>query len=361
MTFTRIALAGRRSPCSPSSSSWWSLAGHAGAGAAVVAFIAIAALVGAGNLLYGRHSHGAKALARIRPAQEAHDRAADVAAEARRAVAEAERRGERFCPLDPAHRTGRTTATQPDTAHVSLFRDKGVVLRTYRLGEADKIIVFLTERHGKVRAVAKGMRKTTSKFGGRLEPLTHVDLLLWQGRSDLDIVNQVEVLHAFRPIREDLDRMPAGMALLEVTDQMAQERHPDPRLYAMLVGALGALADADADPTLVAPSFFLKALVLEGAGPVLDECAACGEPDGAVELVAFDLVAGGTLCRAHRSGRHMSPAALVLLRRILGGDLAAVLAGPPPPAADEVAELATEAMEAHLDRRIRSVRSTAGL
>ena len=105
----------------------------------------------------------------------------------------------------------------------------------------------------------------------------------------------------------------------------------------------------------------MKALVLEGAGPVLDECAACGEPDGVVELVAFDLVAGGTLCRAHRSGRPMSPAALALLRRILGGDLAAVLAGPPPPAADEVAELATEAMEAHLDRRIRSVRSTAGL
>jgi DNA repair protein RecO (recombination protein O) len=244
---------------------------------------------------------------------------------------------------------------------VSLFRDKGVVLRTYRLGEADKIIVFLTERHGKVRAVAKGVRKTTSKFGGRLEPLTNVDLLLWQGRSDLDIVNQVEVVHAFRPIREDLDRMPRGIALLEVSDQMAQERHPDPRLYSMLVGALTALADEEADPTLVAPSFFLKALVLEGAGPVLDECASCGEPDGAVELVAFDFVAGGTLCRAHRSGRHMSLAALVLLRRILGGDLAAVLAGPPPPAADEVAELATEAMEAHLDRRIRSVRSTAGL
>jgi DNA repair protein RecO (recombination protein O) len=244
---------------------------------------------------------------------------------------------------------------------VSLFRDKGVVLRTYRLGEADKIIVFLTERHGKVRAVAKGIRKTTSKFGGRLEPLTQVDLLLWQGRSDLDIVNQVEVVHAFRPIREDLDRMPRGIALLEVTDQMAQERHPDPQLYTMLVGALTALADVDRDSTLVAPSFFLKALVLEGAGPMLSACASCGEPDGVVELVAFDLVAGGTLCRAHRSGRHMSPGALVLLRRILGGDLAAVLAEPPPPSADEVAELATEAMEAHLDRRIRSVRSTAGL
>jgi DNA repair protein RecO (recombination protein O) len=244
---------------------------------------------------------------------------------------------------------------------VSLFRDTGVVLRTYRLGEADKIIVFMTEGHGKVRAVAKGIRKTTSKFGARLEPLTHVDLLLWQGRSDLDIVNQVEVLETFRTVREDLSRLPKGMALLEVTDQMAQERHPDQRLFAMLVGALRALSDPASDPTLLAPSFFLKALVLEGAAPVLDSCAACGEPDGAVELVAFDLVVGGALCRSHRSGRPMSAAALQLLRRILGGDLAGVLAGPPGPGADEVAELATEAMEVHLDRRIRSVRSAAGL
>jgi DNA repair protein RecO (recombination protein O) len=244
---------------------------------------------------------------------------------------------------------------------VTLFRDTGVVLRTYRLGEADRIIVFLTEEHGKVRAVAKGIRRTKSKFGARLEPLTHVDLLLWQGRSDLDIVNQVEVIDTFRAVREDLSRVAKGISLLEVTDQMAQERHPDPRLFTMLVGALRTLSDPASDPALLAPSFFLKALVLEGAAPVLDSCASCGEPDGVVELVAFDLVEGGTLCRRCRQGRPMSAAALVLLRRILGGDLAAVLAGPPPPGAEEVAELATEAMEVHLDRRIRSVRSAAGL
>jgi hypothetical protein len=88
--------------------------GHGGAGAAVVAFIAIAALVGAGNALYGRHSHGKKAMDRVRPAQQAQNLAADRAAEARRAVAEAERRGERYCPLDPAHRTAPpNTATTP--------------------------------------------------------------------------------------------------------------------------------------------------------------------------------------------------------------------------------------------------------
>ena len=245
---------------------------------------------------------------------------------------------------------------------MSLFRDRGVVLRTYRLGEADKIIVFLTERHGKVRAVAKGVRRTNSKFGARLEPLTHVDLLLWQGRSDLDIVNQVEVLDSFRPVREDLGRMPRGMALLEVSDQMAQERHPDPRLYSMLVGALAALCR----PAL--RSRAARPVVLpQGTRPRRCRPRARGVRRRAASPTASWSWWPSTWWPAARcagrtaAGVTMSPDALVLLRRILGGELAAVLSGPPPPGADEVAELATEAMEAHLDRRIRSVRSTATL
>ncbi|MGH9091313.1 MAG: DNA repair protein RecO [Acidimicrobiales bacterium] len=244
---------------------------------------------------------------------------------------------------------------------MSLFRDRGVVLRTYRLGEADRIVVLLTEHHGKVRAVAKGVRRTSSKFGARLEPLTHVALLLWQGRGELDVVNQAEVEDHFRTVREDLDRVARGLSMLEVADQLAQERHPDPRLYEMLVGALRVLADPARDPALVAPAFFLKALALEGAGPVLDACAGCGEPADEVELVAFDQAEGGALCRRCRRGRPVSPAALELLRRILGGALGPVLSGPPPPCADEVTALAGEAMEAHLDRRLRAVRSVAGL
>jgi hypothetical protein len=93
--------------------------GQGGAGAAMVAFIALAVLVGAGNVLYGRHSHGKKAVDRVRPAQEAHDRAADVAAEARRAVAEAERRGERYCPLDTAHHTDADTSTATNSENAT--------------------------------------------------------------------------------------------------------------------------------------------------------------------------------------------------------------------------------------------------
>jgi DNA repair protein RecO (recombination protein O) len=237
---------------------------------------------------------------------------------------------------------------------MTLFRDRGVVLRTIRLGEADRIVTLMTESHGKVRAVAKGVRRTTSKFGSRLEPLSHVALLGWQGRGDLDMVNQAEVIDTFRAVREDLDRMAAAMTMLEVVDQIGQERHANPRLYEMLVGAVGALAERNSP--MVTPAFLLKVLALEGSAPVLDACVSCGEEDPD-RLVAFDLTEGGVLCRACRRGRPLSPGGLVLLRRTLGGGLAGVLAEPRSSDTDEVTALATEAMEAHLDRRLRSVRS----
>ena len=234
------------------------------------------------------------------------------------------------------------------------FRDRGVVLRTIRLGEADRIVTLMTEHHGKVRAVAKGVRRTTSKFGSRLEPLSHVALLGWQGRGDLDTINQVEVIDTFRPVREDLDRMSAGLSMLEVVDQVGQERHANPRLYAMVVRAIAALAERNSP--MVAPAFFLKVLALEGSEPVLDGCVLCGQDDD-TELVAFDIVEGGVLCRGCRRGRPLSPSGLVLLRRTLGGGLSGVLAEPRSATTDEVTALATEAMEAHLDRRLRSVRT----
>src|SRR5438270_9240571 len=167
---------------------------------------------------------------------------------------------------------------------MGLYRDQGVVLRTIRLGESDRIVTFVTEGRGKVRAVAKGVRKTKSRFGGRLEPISHVSLLLYEGR-ELDIVTQAEVLDHFRAIREDLDRLTRATAMLEAVDQVAQERQANARLYQMLVGALRALAARNA-PLLV-PAFFLKLLSAEGFQPILDGCAACDSPG---PLVAFDLI-----------------------------------------------------------------------
>jgi DNA repair protein RecO (recombination protein O) len=234
----------------------------------------------------------------------------------------------------------------------NLYRDHGIVLRTYRLGEADRIIVLLTRAHGKVRAVAKGVRKTRSKFGARLEPTSHVAAQFYEGR-ELDIVTQAETVDHFRAIREDLDRIARASAMLEAADQMALERQPSVRLYQMLLGALRALA-ADNGP-LVVPAFFWKLLALEGFGPVVGHCATCGRRPPEVTLNAFDLHTGGTLCGSCRRGRALSPEAVGLLQQILGGQLGAALATPASPATHEVGLLATEAMEHHLERRLRSV------
>jgi DNA repair protein RecO (recombination protein O) len=231
-----------------------------------------------------------------------------------------------------------------------LYRDEGVVLRTHRLGESDRIVAIVTKGHGKVRAVAKGVRKTKSRFGGRLEPCSHVSMLLYEGRGELDIVSQAETIDHFRAVREDLDSMAAAMTLLEVVDQVSQEREANVRLYQMLVGALRALAARPA-PLLV-PAFFWKLLSLEGAHPLLDQCASCGSPD---DLVAFDLTEGGVLCRSCRRGGPISPEALAMIRRVLGGDLARVLDEPESPTTHEVGALAERAMEVHLEKRLRSL------
>src|ERR687892_59616 len=177
-----------------------------------------------------------------------------------------------------------------------LYHDRGVVLRTHKLGEADRIVTMLTRAHGKVRAVAKGVRKTKSRFGGRLEPPRHIDLLLYEGR-ELDIVSQAETIDHFRTVRDDLDRLGRAVTMLEAADQLSMERQPNGRLYDMLVGALRALASQDAP--LVVAGFFLKVLALEGFGPQVEECAVCGSPG---PLVSWAIEEGGLRGGGHPAG-----------------------------------------------------------
>jgi len=244
-----------------------------------------------------------------------------------------------------------------------LYRDEGVVLRAIKLGEADRIVTIFTQGHGKVRAVAKGIRKTTSKFGARLEPISRVALQCYKGR-ELDIVTQAEMIESNRVLREEYALLTRTVPMLEAVDQVAQEREPNPAMYRMLTGALGALAKTR-NP-LVAPAFFWKLLSLEGFHPLLDACARCGEPEGEPgsaatddrdhELVAFDLDEGGTICRAcaRGGGRPVTPGGLALLRRVLGGGLNGALAEAPGPAGHEVEHLGIRALEHHLERRMRS-------
>ena len=232
---------------------------------------------------------------------------------------------------------------------MSLYREHGIVLRTYKLGEADRIVVLITQGRGKVRAVAKGVRKTHSRFGSRLEPTSHVALQLYEGR-ELDIVTQAETIDRFRVIREDLDRLARAATMLEAVDQLGLEREPNPRLYQMLLGALRTLEARDG--VLVAPAFYWKLLALEGLRPELDVCVSCGSVG---PLVAFDLDEGGVLCVDCRRGTPIGAAALELMRRILGGGLAGVLDEAESASTHEVDHLATRALEHHLERRLRSV------
>jgi DNA repair protein RecO (recombination protein O) len=233
---------------------------------------------------------------------------------------------------------------------VALYRDQGIVLRSWKVGEADRIINVMTRGNGKVRAIAKGVRKTRSKFGSRLEPTSHGSFQFYEGRGDLDIVTQVESVETLQRLRTDLDRFARASAMLEAVDQLAPERDQNYRLFDMLAGALRTL-DANDSPLVVA-GFYWKALSLEGFEPHVDACVECGAEE---PLVAFDMEAGGVLCEDCRRGRPISGRAVELMQLILGGRLHQALEEPTGAETFEVDRLATAAMEHHLERRIRSI------
>lgn len=234
------------------------------------------------------------------------------------------------------------------------LRDDAVVLRAYTSGESDRVIVFWTKQHGKVRAIAKGVRKPTSRIGSALEPTALVDVVLTKGRGDLYIVKQAVHRSGFPTIRSDYDRLTAALALLEVVDATPADEHADEELFVMLTRAMTTLDDATNFPRLVPAAFFLKMLALDGVRPSVSACADCGST---TNLQRFDAEAGGVLCGDCRPGRPLTPDALTLLRRLVDGDLAAVLREADPAGAAEVVTLATEAVERHLGRRLRVGRS----
>ena len=232
---------------------------------------------------------------------------------------------------------------------MTLYRDKGVVLRSYKLGESDRIVVLMTEQHGKVRAVAKGIRKPKSKIGARLEPLSHVEVQLYKGR-ELDTVSQVELIDSSARLHSNLDKLTQGMSMLEAVDQIAEDREPSPHLYRMLNGALNALMEHDSPVMLAA--FYWKLLAAEGVSPQVHACVGCASKD---RLVAFDIFHGGVQCQTCRTGISISQPAIDLLQQVLGGQLNIALAQPETPASFEISQLATQAMEHHIERRLRSV------
>lgn len=241
-----------------------------------------------------------------------------------------------------------------------LYRDDAVVLRTQKLGEADRIVTLLTRRHGRVRAVAKGVRRTGSKFGSRVEPFMHVDLQLHtsnlEGGSGLDIVTQAETLAPFgESMAADYARYTAGTAVLETAERLtAEEREPSLRLFLLTVGALRALAEGAHAPTLVLDAFILRALAISGYEPVLDVCARCDVPGS---HRAFVVAAGGVVCSDHRppGAPIASVDALRLIASLLSGDWQVADATEAKPQR-EASGLVAAYLQWHLERGLRSLR-----
>ncbi len=212
---------------------------------------------------------------------------------------------------------------------MGLYRDQGVVLRTYKLGEADRIVVILTRGHGKVRAVAKGVRKTKSRFGGRLEPASHVDLLLYEGRGELDIVTQAESIDHFRALRDDLDRLaPGRRRCWRWPTSCRWSGEANARLYQMLLGG-PAHAGGAGRRRWWCPAFFLKAA---GAGGLPARGRRVRRLRRArARWWRATLEEGGLRCASHRLRPGGERRRCDLLQDVLGGRLGAALAETRPP------------------------------
>ena len=225
------------------------------------------------------------------------------------------------------------------------------MLRTLKLGEADRIVTFLTQGHGKVRAVAKGVRKSGSRFGARLEPTSHVALQCYRGR-ELDVVTQVETIDANRALRESYACLTHAVPMLEAVDQVAQEREPAPALYRMLVGALRTLSDA-----AVAgrdPGVLLEAAEPRGVPPVPRRVRPLRR-ERAVHRVRPRRGRGPLRELRPARGCRVEPEALAFLGQIVGGGLHRAISEPPAPEhVHEIERLGVLALEYHSERRLRS-------
>lgn len=238
---------------------------------------------------------------------------------------------------------------------MSLYRDEAVVLRAQKLGEADRIVTLLTRHHGRVRAVAKGVRRTRSKFGARVEPFMMIDVQLYRGRT-LDIVTQVETIQPYGArLASDYPRYTAGTAMLETAERLTDEEgDPAVQQFLLLVGGLRTLSDGSHDPSLVLDAYLLRALAVAGWAASLVDCARCG---AAGPHRAFAIAAGGAVCPACRpaGSASPSPAALDLMAALLGGDWVTADASEVRHRR-EASGIVAAYLQWHLERGIRALR-----
>ncbi|MCW3840085.1 DNA repair protein RecO [Micromonospora yasonensis] len=241
-----------------------------------------------------------------------------------------------------------------------LYRDDAVVLRVQKLGESDRIITLLTRRHGRLRAVARGVRRTTSRFGARLEPFGHVDLQLAgdpkgnQG-SSLHTISQVEGIDLYgKRFLGDYPRYTAASAIAETAERLTPvEREPSMRLFQLTLGAIKSLARGEHATTLVLDAYLLRGMAFAGWAPALTACAVCGTPG---KHRAFSVPAGGAVCPDCRppGAAHPAPATVELMSALTTGDWAYADATEPG-VRRECSGLVAAHLQWHLERALRSL------
>lgn len=257
-----------------------------------------------------------------------------------------------------AERLSKIVSGRGENWVVPTYRDEAVVLRTHKLGEADRIITLLSRRHGKIRAVAKGVRRTSSKFGARLEPFTHVDLQFATGRT-LDVITQAVTLHAYsEPLAHDYQRFTTGQVMLETADRLVAETgEPAASQFQLLVGALHALASAPESGArsvpMVMDAYLLRAVSLAGYAPSLTDCARCGASG---PHRGFSPQLGGVVCAGCRppGGASVSEPVLEHLQALLLADWERT-AGVPIQVVNQASGLVAAFVNWQLERGLRTL------
>ena len=233
------------------------------------------------------------------------------------------------------------------------YREQGIVLRTWKLGETDRILNILTQGRGKVRAVAKGIRRPGSRFGGRLEPYGHVELQLHEGRN-LDIVTQAELIAPHANVRADYALSACAATMAEMADNVAQEGERDNRLFLLLRAGLQSLDAQPPYPAIFVDAFLLRLASAVGFHVFTDACAVCRKPGPHAFL---SVVGGGMLCVdcAPAGTKAVDERTVALVRLLAGHEWAALPAAAADHEARRTAASYTRAfVEHHLDRRMRS-------
>jgi DNA repair protein RecO (recombination protein O) len=244
-------------------------------------------------------------------------------------------------------REGRTTRTE------------AIVLRSFRYGEADRVLHLLSPHLGRVSAISKGARRTHSRLGGRLEPLSHVQVMLRRGSGEMATVTGADLIAANDAVRTDPARLAVALVGVEAVVRLFPEAAANGRLFSGLARFLEVVSttdpealarDAGRDP--LALGFCLKLIALAGWAPHLDACAACGRGE---VLTGYSVSAGGATCATCREGFALVDGTLAALRGLLEAPLGG--RGPMPPAvASQVRRIVDETMAEHTGAALRTLR-----